>query len=733
MSQPFPLFVTCPRGLEPLLLAELQSFGASAGRERSGGVECRGDRALAYRACLWSRLASRVLMPLSSFALSSADDLYAAARAIDWTELFSVESRFSIEVAGHSPAVTHTHYAGLKVKDAIADGFREKFGRRPDVDTVHPDIRIHLHLARDKADISLDLSGESQHRRGYRGGAGEAPLKENLACAILLRAGWPEIAASGGALIDPMCGSGTFLIEGAWMAGDVAPGLLRERFGFEAWLEHVPKLWADIRSDALARRDVGLRNLPPLMGCDLDATVLVHARRNAQAAGVAHAIQWREADLLDARPVGAAAGLLCTNPPYGERLAAEGEVIKLYSLLGATLKQHFAGWRAAVLTSRPDLGPRIGLRADAIHSFFNGDLPCKLLQFAIAEAPSVAVPAGGGEFANRLAKNLKHLAKWARRSEVNCYRVYDADLPDYALAIDVYAAPDIHLHVQEYAAPKTVDPFKAEKRLREALAQAQALFELPAACIHFKQRAIQRGSSQYGKQDDSLRFFEVIEYGVKLFVNLDDYMDTGLFLDHRALRLRIQTEATAKRLLNLFCYTGAATVHAAVGGAARTVSVDLSNTYLQWAGRNLSLNGFDSRSPERLDPRPAGPWRGKPAPSRPAAHSLIRADVMAWLREAAQDPAQRFELIFCDPPTFSNSKKLTDVFDVERDQAELIRRASALLAPGGVLYFSTNKRRFKLDPAAVEGLVVEDITAQTLDEDFRRPPPAHRAWRIGRA
>ena len=744
LNPDFSLFVTCPRGLEPLLVTELLSFGATEAKERSGGVACRGERALIYRACLWSRLASRVLLPLTNFPLTSADDLYAGARAVDWTEIFAPDSTFSIQVAGHSPAVTHTHYAGLKVKDAIADAFRDKFGRRPDVNTDAPDIRVHLHLDRDQANVSLDLSGQSLHRRGYRASTGEAPLKENLACAILLRAGWPQIAANGGALIDPMCGSGTFLIEAAWMAGDVAPGLIRDGNGFEAWLDHVPAIWSELKREAQSRRDVGLKTLPRLIGRDLDPRVLNFARKNALNAGLGQAIEWQAGDLLEARPVGEVPGLLVTNPPYGERMAAEGEVIKLYSLLGATLKTHFPGWRAAVLTSRPDLGPRIGLRADAMHSFYNGDLLCKLLQFAIAAAPvedaSIpGTPAGGGEFANRLAKNRKHLGKWARRVGASCYRIYDADLPDYALAVDIYEGTELHLHVQEYAAPKSVDPVKAEKRLREALAHLQAAYALPSSRLHFKQRVVQRGDSQYQKQGDDLRVLEIEEHGTKLLVNLDDYMDTGLFLDHRPMRLRLQREAAGKRMLNLFCYTGAASVHAAVGGAVQTVSVDLSNTYLQWAGRNLSLNGFASGMAERERPASAeariSPW-GRKRPTTPGdepAHLLVRADCMAWLREAAANPERRAELICCDPPTFSNSKKLIDVFDVDRDQVELIQSAAALLAPGGVLYFSTNKRKFKLDPAAVEGLKAEDITAQTLDEDFKRPPPAHRCWRIQRA
>ena len=757
MTEPLPLFVTCPRGLEPLLVTELTDLGATEAKERRGGVSCSGPPELAYRACLWSRLASRVLLPLTNFPLVDADGLYAGARTVDWPALFAPESSFSIEVAGHSPAVTHTHYAGLKVKDAIADTFRERCGRRPDVNTAEPDVRVHLHLDRAVATLSLDLSGESLHRRGYRGGTGEAPLKENLACAILIRADWPRIAAEGGALIDPMCGSGTFLIEGAWMAADIAPGLMRSRFGFEHWLAHRPAVWHELKRDAQSRRDLGLAKLPRLIGRDLDERVLHFARKNALNAGLKGAIVWEVGDLLETRPPeDTATGLVVTNPPYGERMAAEGEVIKLYSLLGATLKSHFRGWRAAIFTSRPDLGPRIGLRADAMHSFYNGDLLCKLLQFGIAApvaarsedppeagrtpAAAVTTPSSSpSEFANRLAKNRKHLAKWARRTGVSCYRVYDADLPDYALAVDVYQTceGELHLHVQEYAAPKTIDPVKAEKRLREALSDLQSAYAVPASRLHFKQRAVQRGTAQYEKQGDALRVLEIEEHGARLLVNLDDYLDTGLFFDHRPMRQRLRREAQGKRMLNLFCYTGAASVQAALGGASQTVSVDLSNTYLHWAGRNLRLNGFEvgelAQAPPSRDTgsvwREAGRRRAE-VPSAP--HLTARADCMAWLRSAAEDDARRFDLVFCDPPTFSNSKKLEGVFDVERDHPELIGLAMGVLAPGGTLYFSTNKRRFKLDPAAVEGLACEDITAQTLDEDFRRPPPPHRAWRIRR-
>lgn len=715
-----PLFVTCPRGVESLLHAELRQLGATALKETPGGVAAEAETPTAYRICLWSRLASRVLMPLSRFPLTDADGLYAGARAIDWPAIFDVDCRFAIEVAGRSSAVTHTHYAGLKVKDAIADGFRAASGRRPDVDTDQPDIRVHVHLDGQEVGLSLDFAGEALHRRGYRAQAVEAPLKENLAAALLLRAGWPEMAAAGQPLWDPMCGSGTLVIEAALMAADRAPQLRRARFGFERWRGHRPEWIERLREEAEARAREGLARLPVLIGSDQDPRALHAARENARRAGVGEAIRWIEQDALQARPEALPPGLLITNPPYGERLGFEAEVIKLYSLLGSHWAQRFPGWRASLFTGRPDLAQRLGLRAEKLYALFNGALPCKLLNFRIPETAPAAVETDGADFANRLQKNLKHLRKWALRGGIANYRLYDADLPDYALAVDVYATPELHVHVQEYAAPKTIEPARAERRLRAGLNQLRQVLDLPPERIHYKVRRAQKGTAQYQRQAEQGAFFTVEEHGVRLAVNFDDYLDTGLFLDHRPIRLRLQREAAGKRFLNLFCYTGAATAHAVVGGAVSSVSVDLSNTYLDWAQRNLALNGV----------RPAEPTRRSAAEND---HRFFRADCLDWLREqAAKARPPQFDLIFCDPPTFSNSKKMDGTLDLQRDHAALIGDALHLLAPGGTLYFSTNRRGFKFEAEAfaASGVEIRDITRETLDEDFKRPPPAHRAWSL---
>jgi len=319
------------------------------------------------------------------------------------------------------------------------------------------------------------------------------------------------------------------------------------------------------------------------------------------------------------------------------------------------------------------------------------------------QAPVANEPArlseGAQMFANRLQKNLKQLGKWARKEQVDCYRVYDADMPEYAVAVDLYQD---WVHVQEYAAPRSIDPEKAQSRLLDALAAIPQALGIDPQRVVLKRRERQSGTRQYERQATEGRFQEVNEGGVKLLVNLTDYLDTGLFLDHRPMRMRIQREAAGKRFLNLFCYTATASVHAAKGGARSTTSVDLSKTYLDWARRNLSLNGFSERN------------------------RLEQGDVMAWL-EANRDS---YDLIFIDPPTFSNSKRMEGVFDVQRDHVQLLDLAMARLAPGGVLYFSNNFRKFQLDEHLDARYVVEEITAQTLDPDFARNNRIHRAWRL---
>jgi 23S rRNA (guanine2445-N2)-methyltransferase / 23S rRNA (guanine2069-N7)-methyltransferase len=703
-------FATAPKGLEALLAEELRTLGADAVRETHGGVAFAGPLATGYRACLWSRLASRVLLPLATFPAPDPESLYAAARAIPWEEHLAVSGTLAVDATVAASAIGHSRYAALKVKDAVVDRFRDRCGERPDVDTEHPDLRLNLYLYRDQATLALDLAGESLHRRGYRVDGAEAPLKENLAAALLLRASWPEIAAAGGPLVDPLCGSGTLVLEGALMAGDIAPGLLRDHFGFFGWLGHQPEPWQELLVEAAARRAAGMSRIPLLFGFDASPAAIRAAAANAERLGVGGRVQFarRElAHLANPAPQGPP-GLVIANPPYGERLGEAAQLEPFYAALGNGLRAHFPGWRAAVFTGNPQLGRCLGLRAKRSHAFFNGPLKCQLLHFDLfAEAPATTGDAalrplsdGAQMVANRLRKNRKHLERWARREGVTCYRLYDADLPEYAVAIDRY---EEWVQVQEYAPPETIDPHQAKVRLREALAAVRAVLEVPRERVFVKVRRPQKGTDQYQKLAARGEFHEVREGACRFLVNFSDYLDTGLFLDHRPTRKLLGELAAGRQFLNLFAYTGTATVHAALGGALSTTSVDLSRTYLDWARRNLELNGLSG-----------------------ANHRLVQADCLTWLTRETR----RYDLIFLDPPTFSNSKSMTGTFDVQRDHVELLRAVSRLLSSEGILIFSNNNQRFRLDTASLPELVIEDISPRTIPPDFARHPRIHNCWKI---
>nr|WP_313407441.1 bifunctional 23S rRNA (guanine(2069)-N(7))-methyltransferase RlmK/23S rRNA (guanine(2445)-N(2))-methyltransferase RlmL [Pseudomonas sp.] len=723
MSDRYEIVLTCPKGLEGLLLEEAKALGLEEAREQTAAVRGHAEIEVAYRLCLWSRLANRVLLVLSRFSMNNADELYEGVKAVDWRDHLEPAGSLAVEFSGNGSGIDNTHFGALKVKDAIVDRLRTAGGERPSIDKLNPDLRVHLRLDRGEAVLSLDLSGHSLHQRGYRLQQGAAPLKENLAAAVLIRAGWPRIAAEGGALADPMCGVGTFLIEAALMAADIAPNLKRERWGFSNWLGHVPAIWKKLHAEAEQRAAAGLAK-PPLWirGYEADPRLIQPGRNNVERAGLSDWVKIYQGELgsFEPRPDQNQKGLVISNPPYGERLGDEASLLYLYQNLGERLRQACLGWEAAVFTGAPELGKRMGLRSHKQYSFWNGALACKLLlikvqneqfvtgerrareddQQPVSEAPQQARLSEGGQmFANRLQKNLKQLGKWARREGVECYRLYDADMPEYALAVDLYRD---WVHVQEYAAPRSIDPDKAQARLLDALAAIPQALGVAQSRVAIKRRERQTGTKQYQRQAAQGQSMEVSEGGVKLLVNLTDYLDTGLFLDHRPLRLRIQREAAGKRFLNLFCYTATATVHAAKGGARSTTSVDLSKTYLDWARRNLSLNGFSDK------------------------HRLEQGDVMAWLG----DDRGEYDLIFIDPPTFSNSKRMEGVFDVQRDHVELLDLAMARLARGGVLYFSNNFRKFQLDESLVARYQVEEISAQTLDPDFARNPKIHRAWRF---
>ncbi len=731
-----------PRGLADLLACELRELGASDVRERPRGVVFRGTLEVAYRACLGSRIANRILLELARFEAADAMQLYHGARALDWSQHIGPGATIACDFTGRHPTITHTHFGALKLKDALCDALREQVGFRPDVARERPSVRIHAHASNTRITLSIDLSGESLHRRGYRADAGEAPLKENVAAGVLLRAGWGALAAGGATFLDPLCGSGTLAIEAALIAADMAPGRCRDYFGFLGWRGHDAALWRSVCAEAEARTRTNVGAEPLIWGHDHDARVIRLAQRNAERAGVAALVRFDVRPLSEARPPGITPapgiaptpgsvrprGLLCTNPPYGMRLADPESARRVHRELGAVLRERFQGWDAAVLTGAPQLGLELGIRAHRTHVLWNGAIECRLLRMKVTEQSlreprRLADTPGAKMFANRLAKNLKRLGSWAERARISCYRLYDADMPEYAFAIDLYRtigpgprtgaepgseADELWLYVQEYAAPSDIEPEAVRKRRGEVLATLPEVTGIARQRIRVRTRRKTRRGQQYVKLGEKARLHVVAEGGLRFQVSFDDYLDTGLFLDHRLTRARLRERCGGARFLNLFAYTGTATIYAAAGGAVSTTSVDLSRTYLEWAQRNLSLNGL------------AGP-----------RHSMVQADCREWLRDAVRDRGgERYDVIFLDPPTFSNSKRMQGVLDISRDHPALLDACARLLAPKGLIVFSTNAQRFRLEDSLPHRLDVRDISAATLPLDFERNPRIHRCFEV---
>lgn len=716
------LFATTARGFEELLKVELTALGAEECQIKQGGVAYQADDATLYRTLLWSRLASRILLPLTHGKVYDDIDLYSTVTNFDWLAHFDSKSSFLVDFNGTNQAIRHTQFGAMRVKDAIVDYFERRGEPRPNVEKAYPDIRIHAYLNREELIISLDLSGEALHLRGYREESGKAPLRETLAAAVVLRSGWE----TGTPLVDPMCGSGTLLIEAAQIEAGIAPQLGRLHWGFDHWKGHQYDCWQEVRSAAEQQAALHAQQNPQphFYGFDLDHRVLQKAQNNARQAGVAHLIRFKQGDVAALKnPCSSAeTGTVVCNPPYGERLGTTPALIALYSVFGQRLKEQFGGWNVSIFSAEPELLNCIRLRSHRQFKAKNGPLECLQKNYQIKAATALQLSANGGEntddlvqsavsgqatlaqdFANRLQKNSKKIEKWAQQQGLDAYRLYDADLPEYNLAVDRYAD---YIVVQEYAAPKNIDPAKARQRLLDAVSATLQVTGVATNKLVLKVRQKQKGSSQYEKLGDQGEYFDVQEYGAKLWVNLTDYLDTGLFLDHRLTRKMVGEMAKGKDFLNLFAYTGSATVHAALGGAKTTTTVDMSNTYLNWAEQNLILNGF----------------------AEGRQHKIIQADCLQWLANCKQ----QYDLIFVDPPTFSNSKRMEDSWDVQRDHLKLMTMLKNIIRPNGTIIFSNNKRGFKMDFDGLTalGLQAQEISAKTLPLDFERNKQIHNCWGI---
>lgn len=386
-------FATCARGLEPILANELRQIGAADVDPGRGGVSFAGDRATLYKANLWMRTAVRILQPILEADVHSPDELYQAAQTIDWSQYLTLDHTFAVDCNVRDSEITHSLFAALRTKDAICDQFVARCGKRPSVNVEEPMVGLNLHIYRNRAILSLDSSGASLHKRGYRPILTKAPLNEALAAALILRSGWDPQTP----FIDPLCGSGALPIEAAWIALKRPPGLTRKRFGFMGWLDYDVALWTEIRDEA--RRNV-LKKLPaPIVGYDIRKDAIGHSETNARAAGIGHLLKFERQDVRDLypgtlfkgassdsrlsspNPLGKVGTILC-NPPYGERIGEEEELDPLYQAIGEVFAEKCKGWNCCVFTGNAQLGRAIKLRVREVVDLWNGKIPCRLLRYS---------------------------------------------------------------------------------------------------------------------------------------------------------------------------------------------------------------------------------------------------------------------------------------------------------------------------------------------------------------
>ena len=715
MKEKLFCYATTSRGIEQVLQKELEQMGAEkTGISHSGVVFTCSLRQL-YTICLWSRTANRVLLTIGTGTYTKEDDLYTLSSDFPWEIHMNIDSTFSITASSRDKNLANTSYIGLKVKDGLVDRFREQTGRRPSVDSEKPDITFHVHIEEGAAVLYLDASGGSLHQRGYRRQTVEAGLKEHAAAAMLMKSGWPKAAAAGKPFLDLMCGAGTIPIEAALIAHDIAPGIYRRYFGFYHWKHHRREEWSAMRKEARSKLDALQAGNLRIQGYDKDPNAVSAALANAKSAGVSDLVHFTVKALHDHTAASEAAGLICINPPYGVRLEEDEMIPSLYQEIGRQLKRRFSGWKSSVLVPNSDAGRYLGLQADSVSALSNGEIHSKLIQIDITPENSFRVhfPFYNGvrgtkkteshiaDLQNRLIKNRKQLSSYRKKHNVSCYRIYDADIPEYSAAIDIFE--DTFAYIQEYEAPSIIPKEKARFRLIEIVNGVSEALNIPKENIYVTQRRRQRGEHQYGKLGTTESFIPVQEGGLLFLVNFVDYLDTGLFLEHRDLRSRIRNEIAGKKFLNLYAYTGTASIYAVDGGASEIVSVDTNSRYLEWGKQNLLLNNF-----------PLTTYRSE------------KSDCLSWL-EKSRD---RFDCIFIDPPSFSNSKNREEDFVLDRDYLSLVKRGVELLTMGGCIYFTSHLKGFKPDFTGIDGITCTDITDEITPPDFSNGKRTYNCYKI---
>lgn len=693
-------------GIENLLVDELTALGAQVTKQTVGSVRFEADSTLAQKVCLASRLATRILMLIEEKeGVKDKDSLYNFARSQPWQEWFGPTQTFAVDFNGTNDSLKNTQFSGLVIKDAIVDYFNDLFEQRPNVDKQDANVRVVARLSRQGVALYIDYSGPRLSERGYRQGQGKAPIKEHLAAALIIRSGWLENIQQP--LFDPCCGAGTILIEAAGMARNEAPGLFREGFAFERLPSFRAAKFKELK-EQLAEEIVDPKLW--LIGHDFDENVLRKAQENAERADLTSIIKFKHSDATKLTSVAKLPGVVISNLPYGERIGSMAELVDLHSNLGVGFKKHFNHWKLALLGMDESLFKLLKLVKLKRYKFKNGPLDVVLNLYQLDDKQvsqtSEDKPAlnfeGSMSFANRMKKNKQGLKNWLKQNNVQAYRVYDADIPEYNVAVDIYGDSAV---IFEYAAPKEIDDDTAHKRLQDVISLTSQQLNIAPGNIAVKVRKKQKGEEQYTPMAKQNRTQIVEEFGAKFKVNLFDYLDTGLFLDHRLARRYIQQNAKDKRFLNLFAYTGTASVHAAIGGAKAITTIDLSKTYLKWGQDNFELNNISN-----------------------TRYRFEQADCLKWLEHATS----QYDLIFLDPPTFSNSKRMKDAFDVQNDHIKLLTWVKKILSPSGTLIFSNNMRGFTMDEVGLIGLGLKavNISEQTISPDFKRNKKIHNSWLI---
>jgi 23S rRNA (guanine2445-N2)-methyltransferase / 23S rRNA (guanine2069-N7)-methyltransferase len=721
-------FATCATNQQDILEHEIKSLGVEEAIVNAGGVEFEGTLEQAYKFCLYTRVSSKLMMDLyEDDDVKDADELYESAVQIPWEEWLNPETTFSIsQTVIQCSWLKNGHFAAVRLKDAIVDRIRSKFdGERPNVDKENADVSFHIHVRGNMVTYLVDFSGSSLHKRGYRKAFIDVAMRETLAATVLKRSEYRRILESEEdlqelpALLDPFCGAGTILIEAALWASKVAPGLIDvDRFAFFKLPIHDETVWDGVLQQAIKEEEEGSTKEFKFYGWDINPDSIAVAKKNAKAAGVDDKIEFAVKDFtkITKEDVPSSVGYIVTDPPYGVRLD-NTNIDKLYESVGKQLNALFSGWNVSILCGEQELLSFINMKPKRTNHVTNGNIDCQIAHYYVfsdeereemtrkaieKKAERLAAPLSpGAQMAyNRLIKNISEIKPKMEAEGVTNYRIYDADMPEYSAAIDIYN--DQFINLQEYAAPSSIPEEDAQRRLEELIFATERATGIDIDNIFVKSRTPQKGTNQYNKIANKNRFYIIKENGTKYLANFQDYLDTGIFLDHRPVRKMIGEMSEGKRFLNLFCYTGTATVQAAKGGALSTVSVDASTTYLDWAQSNMELNGFKGMN-----------------------HFFYKDDCMNFL----YNTYDRYDLIFCDPPTFSNSKS-RDSFNVDRDHKRLIHLCMRHLDEDGVLIFSNNYRKFQMDDFIYQDYDVKEITPETIGDDFSRDPKIHKCFII---